>query len=952
MRDGADSPIQQRMGLWGRERELERLDGLLDAVAGGLSGVLVVRGEAGIGKTALLEYAAGAADGRMRVLRVAGVEAEADYPFAALHRLLIPFLELPHRLPAAQHRALLVACGLTEGTPAEGAQAGGAPADRHLVSLAALGLLAEATTAHGPLLCCVDDTQWLDGESAAALAFVARRVHAEGVGFVFTVRSGNGFGLLDGLPAIELEGLGDEAAGGLLRAVVGGPLDPAVAARIVRATGGNPLALTDLGHELTDDQLLGGRQLPEPLPIGTRLEAHYRRQVDGLPPQARTWLLLAAAEPSGRLDRITAAAGVLGVAADAGEPAEAVRLVTIEADVRFRHPLVRSAVYSGATPGERRAAHRALAGATTDAVDADRRAWHLASAALGPDPEVADELERCAGRAAARGGYAARVSFLARAAELTPDDRLRARRRVVAAQAAITAGAPLQARSLLDGLNPAWLDDADRGGALIARAYAGITLGDGTVADAAAICLEAARAFGDGTPEATETALFRSVQWAINAEHLMRGTTPADLATAVLAGPADDLATGFATLIAHGYEQAEPILRRGVAALLSPDTPDALFLERYIVAVTACTIRWDVTNGVAVMQRAVETARRTGALWELDAALYAYSTNRADLGFLAEAEQLMIESHQIRSALGATTDQWEVYQFPEMLAWRGTAEHLAERIRGIGAASVPLGHGAVVALARYAEALLALGRGHHDEAREILRGLVDDDPLGTQTRVLPDLVEAAIRSGDRALAVRTLTILISRASAAGTPRALGLLARSRALLARGETADELYREALAHFADIGSRTDLARAHLVYGEWLRREKRRREARDQLRAARDAFVAIGAMGYAERAVQELAAAGEPSASVSSSHFSFTASSSAVSALGTSTNGASAGGDLTPQEATIAALARDGATNGEIAARVYLSVNTVDYHLRKVFRKLGISSRRQLKHAYPPR
>ncbi|GAA3394267.1 AAA family ATPase [Cryptosporangium minutisporangium] len=913
------------MALWGRDAEQAELDSVLASLGDGLSRALVLRGEAGIGKTALLDYVASAADSEVRVLRVAGVEEETDFPFAALHRMLIPFFDLRDRLPALQRDALLVACGLADGPPA----------DRHLVSLAALALLAEAAS-DGPLLCCIDDAQWLDADSVVAFAFVARRVHAESIGLVFAVRTGTPFTALDGLPCVDLEGLSDAAAGQVLRAVVPGALDRRVADQIVRATGGNPLALSDLGAELTADQLRGGRQLPEPLPIGTRLEAHYRRQVDALPEDTRTWLLLAAAEPTGHFGRINAAAAALGLPADAPEPAEAARLASITTEVRFRHPLVRSAVYSGAPPADRRAAHRALASATTAASEADRRAWHLAAAALGPDGAVADELERCAERAAARGGYAARVSFLARAAELTVDDRQRARRSVVAAQAAVTAGAPLQARTLLDGLDPAWLDDVDRGRALIARAYAGITMGDGAVADAAAMCLAAAEAFGERAPDLARLALFRAVQWAINAEHLLRGTTVTAMADAILAHPWPDpliesrdlLAVGFATVAAHGYEQGAPLLARGVEALLAEGTTDAQHLEQWVVAVTACMIRRDYVSADAVERRAIDVARRTGALWELDVALYTYSMANTELGRLDVAEQLVIEGHQIRSALGATAEQWEVYQHPELLAWRASAEYLPQRLEAIADASVPLGHGAVVRIARFAEALLALGTGRYPEACTTLRRLIDGDELCVHTRVLADLVEAAIRSGDRVLAERALAMLDTRASAAGTPWMECLFIRSRALLTHGDVAEDCYREAVDRLTRTEARLDLARAHLLYGEWLRREKRRRDARDQLRSAVALFEDIGAAAFAERARRELAATGETAQRGPEPQRSA----------------------LTPQEATIAALARDGATNAEIAATLFLSASTVDYHLRKVFRKLEVTSRRQLRQAYP--
>ncbi|MDG4825694.1 AAA family ATPase [Asanoa sp. WMMD1127] len=900
------------MRLVGRDSECATLDALLAQARSGHSAALVLRGEAGVGKTALLRHAERSA---AAAHTISGVESEADFPYAALHRLLLPLLPQRDRLPDSQRAAIEVACGLADGPPA----------DLFLVSLAALTLLART-----PRLFVVDDAQWLDRESLRALAFVGRRLHAEGVVLLFGVRPEAGDAdLLAGLPVLEIGGLPPDEATRLLAEVVGAPVDPDLARRIADATGGNPLALTDLARELTTAQLRGSAPLPDPAPIGSRLEAHYSAQVWGYPAETRTWLLLVAAN-AGRSTSTLAAADRLGIDASAAGPAEADRLVTGSPPVEFRHPLVRSAVYGSAAPAQRRAVHAALAAVTDPGTDADRRAWHLAAASTGPDEAVAAELERGADRAGARGGHTARAAFLTKAAELTVDPERRAVRLVRAAEAAHKAGAATRALHLLK--EGARAVEPERGTALLIQANASVTAGVPQAnRRASAICLAAAEAFGATRPEQARAAVLHAVEHAITVEHLIEDTTEADLAAAARrlagdrpTGTAALLLAGYAALIEDGIGPGAQALRRAVAAVNDPRLPAAELLPHLVVAVHLCTVLWDDRARQSILDRGEAASRRTGALQALGVIHFMATMSDTALGRLTEADRHDMAGIRLRRAIGITAERELVWRHPELVAWRlGRAER--DTLRPALDLFHQVGLGSMVTLTQHSLAISDLGHGDYASARDRLRPLVEPGRPGRYARVLPDLVEAALRAGDRRTAESACADLAEAARRAGTPWARGLLHRSRALLAGADQAEEHYRQATETLTGTLAHGDLARAHLVHGEWLRRRRRRRDARQQLTTALEMFEGVRATAFVDRARRELAALGH------------TLDRPAPMDDQTA---------LTPQEAAVARLARAGGTNAEIAAHLFLSANTVDYHLRKVYRKLGVASRRELR------
>ena len=911
--------------LVGRPAERGALGGLLARAAEGYSGALVLRGEAGAGKTALLdETVAAAVAGDLRTARLTGVEPETQLGYAGLHRFLLPFADHLERLPDPQRDALRSTFGLVDGPPA----------DRFLVALAVLTLLAEVASAV-PLVCVIDDVQWLDPESVVVLGFVARRLYAERVVLLFAVREPAGeLPALAGVPELVVGGLAEGAALKLLASLAPGRLSPAVGARIVAETGGNPLALVEVARELSPGQLAGAEVLPEPLPAGGSLEQAFGRRVRRLPPDTRLLLAVAAAEPTASEALLWRAAGELGIDPDAAASADLGGLAEIGSQVEFRHPLVRSVVYHGTSLPQRRRIHQALAVAG-DGAEPDRVAWHLAMAAAGPDEVVAARLEQAAGRARDRGGYAATVTFLSRAAELSADESQRAGRLLAAAEAALIAGQPFRAGALLEEATP-------RLGGALARAQARrlqgtIRLALGRAGEASSILLEAARALAPFDASSARDALLEALRAALYVGWSASQAVLAEIADAARAmpgagGPAasatDLLLDGFAARAAAGYPASVPLLRRAIAMLGAGDLGTQEGLRWLALGCAAAAELFDDQAQHALAIRLVQLARDHGALTTLPVALVSQSI-RAEVvaGRFDASRACFTEASEISAATGnpgvlGTAGLAEVYE----LAWRGREAATRRVAAAVTREAVGAGRGSHIMDAQYCLAVLELGLGNYQAALQSALGVYEDDAPDMGTQVLPDLVEAGARCGETGVAEAALGRLAERAAAVGTPLALGLLARSRALLASDADAEPLYEEAVKHLTQCRARPQLARAHLLQGEWLRRQRRRRDAREQLRIAHEMFTSMGAEAFAERARIELLATGERARQRS----------------------AEAAEELTPQEAQIALLVSQGDSNRDIAAQLFLSPSTVDYHLRKVFRKTNVASRTQLARA----
>lgn len=902
------------MDLVGRRAEREALDEVLATVRAGASSTLVVSGEAGIGKTALLDHLARRATG-LTVARVAGVESEMEFAFAALHQLCAPLADRMDRIPLPQREALRTTFG---------ERAAAAP-DPFLVGLAVLSLLSEVA-ADRPLLILVDDLQWLDRASAQVLMFVARRVVAESLGLVFATRA---VGELAGLPEMAVAGLGDAESHALLAAGLDGPLDFRVRDRIVAEAHGNPLALVEFLRSLRGAEFAGGYG-PPGAPLSHNLESTFRRQFEVLPAATRRLLALAAADPAGDPSLLWSAAELLGLSADAAVPAIEAGLAEIAARVRFRHPLVRASAYRSVPLSDRRRIHGALAAVTDTTVDPERRAWHLGHAAVGPDDSVADELERSAGRVQARGGITAAAAFLERAAALAENRHRRSDLAIAAASAKAQAGLLDGARDMLAVAEAAPLSDRQRAQADLVRAELAYVSSRGN--DAAPLMLGAARRL-----EAIDGALARDTYLAALSAAVFAGRLAVDggvlevseAASAATRGlsdprPSDLLLDGLATQHSAGFDKGLPAVVEALRVYGRGMTAEDELRWMWLANIAAARV-WDLDRLTSLAQRYVQLARETGALSQLPLALSCYISVLLFLGRTREASAQIEELRSLVEAMGETMTP---YGAISLAALRGDRDVLLTLTETTTDDATRRGEGIGLTVIAWANALLCNGFGDYSDA--VRDGVYATTYRGDCTSsgwALVELVEAAARCGRSDVAAEALERLAEMTTPSATDWGLGVEARSRALLSAGDTAERLYRDAIERFARAGMRPELGRTHLLYGEWLRRQRRRVDARNQLRAAYELFEDMGMAAFADRARRELAATGEKTRS-------------------RTTNDQSRA--LTAQEAQVARLARAGLSNPEIGARLFISARTVQYHLGKVFTKLEIRSRGQLESA----
>jgi DNA-binding CsgD family transcriptional regulator len=897
-----------------RGAECARLDQLLLDARTGRNAVLVLIGDPGIGKSALLEYAAERAEG-YRIVRALGVESEMELPYAGLQLLCAPLLDGLGRLPRPQRDALGTAVGLSAGPPP----------DRFLVGLATLSLLSGAAEVV-PLLCIVDDAQWLDRSSAQVLAFVARRLEAESIAFLFAERKEQRLGELDGLPELLLEGLSDPDARELLGSAITVPLDESVRDRLIAETRGNPLALLELPRGMSPAEMAGGFGVTSARQLPGRIEESFREQVQQLPSDSRRELLAAAAEPIGDPTLLWRASAELGIPVEATEPLESSGLLTLGARVIFRHPLLRSAVYGAASAGERRRVHRALAAATDPTSDPDRRAWHRAHAAERPDEEVARELERSAARARARGGLPAAAAFLEKAALLTPDPGRRAKRALAAAAAKHEAGDAGAALRLLVTAEIGPLDDLQLARRERLRAELAFALRRGS--EAPELLLRAARRLEPLEPGLSRETYLEALAAAIFSGRLGVGRTTAEVAEAVRAGPPaprppgliDLLLDGLVIRFTEGHAAAVGPLKQALEAFREAGSSDETTRWLWLACRVAGDL-WDDETWHALTAREVQLARDAGALTILPYALTYRAIVDVHGGEFAAASALIDEADAIAIATGNPP---LAYASLALAGWRGQEDRALELFRVARQDARRRGEGIAITTASFSASVLYNGLGRYEEALAAAQDALKLDELGLFGWSLVELIEAAARSGERTVAALAFQRLSERTRLSGTEWARGIEARSYALLSDGQAAEDLYLEAIERLGRSRIKGQLARAQLVYGEWLRRQGRRFDARRPLRAAHELFAVMGAEAFAERAHRELLVTGERARSRT----------------------ADTRDQLTAQETQIALLARDGLSNPEIGARLFISPRTVEYHLHKVYGKLGISSRTELR------
>nr|WP_074259467.1 helix-turn-helix transcriptional regulator [Agromyces cerinus] len=899
--------------ILGRSRELDRAGSLISGARNGRGSALLVVGDPGIGKTTILDEACRMAGG-VQVIRADGYEAESSMPYATLQRLGIPLAAHLGAIPPRQLAALRIASGLDEGPPP----------DRYLVGLGALSLL-DAASAARPLLCVVDDVHLVDHESLDVLAFVARRLEAESISLLLGTRPDARVDLsAAGVPRLRLEGLDTLSAVELLTRSASDPVDPLLAVQIAEETGGNPLALIDLRRDFTAHQLVGSSMAPVPVPVGIRLETHYLRHVEALPRETQLWLLVVAAESTGDAALIGGAAALLGLPADAATAAERARLASVHDTVAFRHQLVRAAVYNGMPDADRRRVHRALRTVASGMGRHEIAVWHSAAATRGTDEAVALELQRAADMAGGRGGTASRARLLARAADLTPDGSDRCSRLLAAAEAAAGAGAAQLALELLERVDAERADPVVLGRVLSLRAMLALFVADADgVRGGTATLLQAAGLLHGRAAELEQGALLHAFQLELTSEWAVQSNRLPELGRRLGRGAqvAEGVRSiGLSALSAHillPYAEAAPEMRAAVDRLLDAD--DAELLEFGTLGVALTMALWDERACVTLLERTVRVARDAGALRDLDSTLWVLSLIELVRGDPAAAGGYIEQVRELRRAIGYDAEQVVNGAY---LAWTGAP---VEAVEHVAAGALASGFAGVRTLTMTGLSIREIADGHYRDAFERLRPMVGRNHLQVTYQQLPEFVEAGVRSGHpeevRAAAER----LVAFSLASPTPWILGVSERCVALLADDDASEAHYLTAIDHLGQATTPGDLGRAHLVYGEWLRRVKRRRDAREQLRLALPIFDRVGAPAFAGRARRELEATGEH-----------------VTRPMTAKNDWAA---LTPQEASVARLAAAGQTNVDIGARLFISANTVDYHLRKVFRKLEVTSRRQL-------
>ena len=895
--------------LVGRDRERAVIDRLLLDVGSGRSRALVLRGQAGIGKTALLDEIVARAEG-MAVVRLSGVESERELAYGALYPLWCRLTDAGvSRLPVPQGLALRAAFGV---------EAGPAPSV-FLVGLAMLNGLADLAGQHS-LVVAVDDADWLDQPSAQTLSFVARRLQAEGVGLVFAAREM--MPELEGLLELPLGGLASEDSRRLLESVLRVDVDEAIVDRFIAETEGNPLAVLELSSGLASPDPEGMFDRRDPRGLWVELEDSFRRRVQALNAEAQMLLLIAAAEPSGDPLVFWRAVDLLGVSRDAAEVLYEAGLLRVGLSVVFRHPLVRSASYRFASVDARRSVHRALSEAVDPDVDADRRALHRALAARGPDEQVAVDLERSAERALRRGGYGAAASLLERALTLTCDRDRRGRRALAAAQAKLAAGEPRLSRDLLSIAERGPLDALGLVQLEVLRARIAFALGRGR--DAPALLLKAAKDLESLDVTGARDAYLDAMRAVLFAGRFAQDTDLRDVAMAArgVLWPdpplvPDLLLRAFASLIVDGYSSGAPLAQAAVAALRHDESGAGADLGWLVLGAQLAASLWDEAAYDELTGRQLRLARETGALEVLPIVLTNRAITHILAGELASAAALVDEIEVISEATGTPLPSYAAVA----VAATGPPADAHALIDASLQAATDRGEGAAVKWIQLEKAILCNALGRYEDAWRAAESAYED-PVLYSTWIVSELIESAARSGRSERAARAIEDLGEMASAVGTDWVLGVETRCRALLADGEIAEDLYRRSIDHLQHTRRPVELARSHLAYGEWLRRRSRRIDARRELRAAREMFDGVGAVAFTDRATRELAATGETLLK-------------RASVAGTPT-------ELTERESQIARLAAEGLSNREIGQQLFISHRTVGYHLAKVFSKLDVNNR----------